>query len=75
MTYSGKSFEADENRERWLDEEIETEKKILEDDEEVKKIIDRLKVSSEKGENFLKENNLTEDDIRSGKRIFGSDLE
>lgn len=69
MTYAGKSFEADENREKWLDEEIESENAIREDDEELSKIKARLEASAEQGKEFLKEHNLTEEEVMEGKRI------
>ncbi len=72
MTYPAKSFEADEERERWLEETIEVEKRIREDDKELQKIKERLESSIKEGKEFLKEHNLTEEEVMEGKRIVDS---
>ncbi len=69
MTYAGRSFEADENRERWLEDEIKIEKQIQEDDEELQKVRARLEASAEEGKDFLRKHNLTEEDVINGRRI------
>ncbi len=69
MTHASESFKANEEWERWLDERIVLEQKIEEEDEQLKRIQEAFKISSDKGESYLNEQGITKEEVMKKYRL------